>query len=135
MRRVKEDIIRLRAEGKTYDEIRNITGASKATIAYHVGEGQKQKFHDRTTRRRTLEKRVLRKEMEDAGCIDCGEKYPHYMLQFDHLPGYEKVGSPTQLLHIYGWDRAREEMKKCEVVCANCHCIRTYVRGQNGHKD
>lgn len=48
----KDNILRLRAEGKTYNEIREITGASKATISYHCGEGQVEKA-------RAREKRVL----------------------------------------------------------------------------
>lgn len=39
----KEDILRLRAEGKSYNEIQRITGASKGTISYHCGAGQKEK--------------------------------------------------------------------------------------------
>lgn len=32
---VKKEIIRLRGEGKTYDEIKNLLGCSKSTISYH----------------------------------------------------------------------------------------------------
>ena len=38
---MKEQILKLREEGKTYNEIQKITGASKGTISYHCGEGQK----------------------------------------------------------------------------------------------
>ena len=51
---MKEQILKLREEGKTYNEIQKITGASKGTISYHCGEGQK----DKTTNRR----RKIRKE-------------------------------------------------------------------------
>lgn len=37
----KEKILELRAEGKSYREIQKITGASKSTISFHLGEGQK----------------------------------------------------------------------------------------------
>jgi 5-methylcytosine-specific restriction endonuclease McrA len=39
----RDEILKLRAEGKSYSEIRNITGASKGTISYHCGHGQKEK--------------------------------------------------------------------------------------------
>lgn len=39
----KEQILALRAKGKTYNEIHRLTGASKGTIAYHCGEGQREK--------------------------------------------------------------------------------------------
>jgi hypothetical protein len=50
------------------------------------------------------------------------------MLQFDHLPQYEKVDLVINIARRYSWDRALEEIKKCEVVCANCHSIRTWSR-------
>lgn len=43
----KDDILRLRAEGKTYREIGKTIGASNATIAYHCAEGQKEKHDNR----------------------------------------------------------------------------------------
>ena len=45
---MKEEILRLRAEGKTYNEIKVVLGCSKSTIAYHCGEGQKEKTRKRT---------------------------------------------------------------------------------------
>lgn len=44
----RDDILQLRSEGKTYNEIMKITGASKSTISYHCGINQKQ----RTARRK-----------------------------------------------------------------------------------
>lgn len=39
----KEDILRLRSEGKSYREIEEILGCSKSTIAYHCGDGTEKK--------------------------------------------------------------------------------------------
>lgn len=44
---MKEEILRLRAEGKSYDEIRATLNCSKGLIAYHCGEGQKEKYKKR----------------------------------------------------------------------------------------
>lgn len=49
----KDNILKLRSEGKTYNEIRDILGCSKATICYHCGRGQKKKFSDRQKRNRS----------------------------------------------------------------------------------
>jgi len=124
----KDNIIRLHAEGKSYRQIQDILGCSKGTIAYHIGSGQKDKTKERTKRSRTVAKRILWKMKEESGCVDCKEKYPHYMLDFDHLPGYNKIDSPTQIIHKYSMEKAIEEIKKCEVVCRNCHAIRTWSR-------
>jgi 5-methylcytosine-specific restriction endonuclease McrA len=45
---MKEQILKLRAEGKSYNEIKKALGCSKGTIAYHCGQGQKQKTKNRT---------------------------------------------------------------------------------------
>lgn len=44
---MKEQILKLRAEGKTYNEIVNILGCSKGTISYHCGNKGKSKTWNR----------------------------------------------------------------------------------------
>lgn len=44
---MKQEILRLRAEGKSYRQITNILNCSSATVAYHCGEGQKEKANNR----------------------------------------------------------------------------------------
>ena len=124
----KEDILRLHAEGKSYKEIKDILGCSKGTIAYHIGPGQKDKTRGRTNRNRTIQSKRLWDIKEESGCVDCGERYPHYMLEFDHLPGYEKLGSPVSMASRYSMQKALDEIEKCDIVCANCHKIRTWQR-------
>lgn len=124
----KDNILTLHAQGKSYRQIQEILGCSKGTIAYHLGKGQREKTRARTTRSRTLAKRKIWDIKEKSGCVDCKENYPHYMLDFDHLPEFEKIDSPTQMIHKYSWEKAVEEMSKCDIVCANCHKIRTWNR-------
>lgn len=52
MTKLTEQILRLRSEGKTYDEIKAVLGCSKSTISYHCGEGQKKKTYQRHVKRR-----------------------------------------------------------------------------------
>ena len=40
---MKEKILQLRNEGKTYKQIQEILKCSKSTISYHCGVGQKEK--------------------------------------------------------------------------------------------
>lgn len=65
--------------------------------------------------------------------MDCKIKYPYYVLQLDHRDG--RVGSDdkaiSKLVHWVGLERIKEEVKKCDVVCANCHAIRTWCRVVN----
>jgi 5-methylcytosine-specific restriction endonuclease McrA len=49
---MKEQILELRKQGLTYNQICNKVGCSKATVSYHCGEGQKEKNRKRTQNRR-----------------------------------------------------------------------------------
>lgn len=49
---MKEKILKLRQEGKSYSEIKKILNCSKSTISYYCGEGQKEKTKKRTEVRR-----------------------------------------------------------------------------------
>jgi DNA-binding CsgD family transcriptional regulator len=40
---VKEKILELKKEGKSYRQIQKILNCSKGTISYHLGENQKEK--------------------------------------------------------------------------------------------
>lgn len=44
---MKEEILKLKSEGKSYREIEKLLGCSKGTVAYHCGEGQKEKTNQR----------------------------------------------------------------------------------------
>ena len=56
----KEQILKLRSEGKTYRQIREITGASKGTISYHCNDDQKLK-HKESRERNLLKSRISKK--------------------------------------------------------------------------
>lgn len=63
-------------------------------------------------------------------CADCGETYPHYVMDFDHLDAETKVDNVTSLIRLGGKKRVLDEIAKCEVVCSNCHRERTFKRRQ-----
>ncbi len=52
MKRVKEDILRLRAEGKSYRAIAKELNCSKSAVSYHCGKGQKEKASFRNQKNR-----------------------------------------------------------------------------------
>jgi hypothetical protein len=58
------------------------------------------------------------------GCKDCGYKEHHSALEFDHVKG-KKV---LNVCFSKSIGQAMKEIKKCEVVCSNCHRVRTYRR-------
>ena len=65
----------------------------------------------------------------ERGCTDCGYNKYACALQFDHI-GTEKNISISQCHNI---EKIKKEIELCELVCANCHSIRTENRGiRNG---
>jgi DNA-binding transcriptional regulator GbsR (MarR family) len=49
---MKDEILKLKSEGKSYKEIQKLLGCSKGTISYHCGVGQKEKTKTRRDKRR-----------------------------------------------------------------------------------
>jgi hypothetical protein len=62
-------------------------------------------------------------------CADCGGTFHHAAMQWDHLPGRPKRRDVSNLV-LRGFRRETilDEISKCELVCANCHAVRTFSR-------
>ena len=60
-------------------------------------------------------------------CLDCGNCFPLCAMQFDHARG-TKVADIAKLRSSKGKNKILIEIDKCDVVCANCHAIRTCLR-------
>jgi len=74
-------------------------------------------------------KYVVEYKQNNPTCKDCGIDYPSYVLDFDHLPQFEKSfplsSSGVKNRSIESIDA---EIAKCEIVCSNCHRHRTAIR-------
>jgi len=57
-------------------------------------------------------------------CADCGKKFGYWVMDLDHVSG-EKVKNLNKM-QTGSLEAVLEEISKCEVVCANCHRLRTY---------
>ena len=67
------------------------------------------------------------------GCIDCGYNDHPKALTFDHVRGTKKrtkKGKTIDIaeMYMYKISSLKEEMRKCEGRCANCHNIATAER-------
>lgn len=62
------------------------------------------------------------------GCIDCGYAEHAQALQFDHIADNKKASVSNLIRSDYAWNTILEEIKKCEVRCANCHAVMTASR-------
>lgn len=87
---------------------------------------------DRARERRTRATEKLKNEIrflkETNPCTDCSNYYPYYVMDFDHLDGASKIDSIAKLTGDGSREQVFKEMSKCELVCANCHRVRTHKR-------
>lgn len=64
-------------------------------------------------------------DLKSAPCMDCATVYPPYVMEWDHVRGTKRDHvsklSMQKPKHI-----VLAEIAKCELVCANCHRIRTF---------
>jgi transposase len=124
---LKEQILELKNQGYSYNQIKEKLGCSKATISYHVGVGQKDRTKARTRDGRSKVRKYLQEYKAGKKCADCGENYPYWILEFDHLRDKKftigQFSSKTVDLTII-----KEEIEKCDIVCSNCHRNRTFNR-------
>lgn len=67
-------------------------------------------------------------KVKSVPCADCGVQYEWFIMELDHLPQFEKVDRVSRLARSRSMAVIVAEVAKCDVVCANCHTRRTYLR-------
>lgn len=67
--------------------------------------------------------------LNGKSCVDCGNE-TKAVLQFDHLRDKHKNIS-FLVSKAYSIKMIKEEIEKCEIVCANCHTLRTFKRSNS----
>jgi transposase len=172
---MKDEILKLRKEGLSYDEIINKLGCSKSTISYHckknnLGQNKEKlnqekindlneyyKTHtvietaeyfklgtatitkyvdkkriilssderkDKNIERVKKRRRVLKEmavEYKGGCCQQCGYNKCLDSLHFHHLNPNEKDFGISQNGVTRSWEKIKEELDKCILVCGNCH--------------
>ena len=85
--------------------------------------------------KRNKEKRVKHKKQAvdyfNGTCHDCGctSEYQE-IFDFHHKDPTEKECSIAHIIH-YGWSKIEAELKKCIMLCSNCHRIRHAKENNN----
>lgn len=83
---------------------------------------------------RTRNREFLKQIKEATPCMDCGNHFPYYVMHFDHI--FEKSASLANLSRAcVSIERLQQEIDNCELVCSNCHAIRTHERKQGDDED
>lgn len=102
------------------------TECQRAYVRQHYARNL-QYYLDKAARRNRLHSRAMTVELrrlKDVPCADCGKRFPPCAMDFDHVRG-EKLFNVGEGVR-FTLSVILAEAAKCEVVCANCHRIRTF---------
>lgn len=77
---------------------------------------------------RDRNKEYIRQIKEKHPCADCKEKYHYSQMDFDHISGKKKHNLSRYANSAVSLSTIKDEIKKCEIVCSNCHRYRTWER-------
>ncbi|NTW61710.1 hypothetical protein HGB24_03450 [Candidatus Saccharibacteria bacterium] len=85
----------------------------------------REQYLERARKRRHILRSEFRNNMLDylsgKACAICGEK-DIVTFEFDHILPSEKKFSISRSVSLgYSWIEVKEELKKCRILCANCH--------------
>jgi len=73
-------------------------------------------------------KRMRLNALKKGPCVNCGGQFPPEAMDFDHVKGRKKFALSKARDSKLAWDMLLNEITKCDLVCANCHRIRTRKR-------
>lgn len=68
-------------------------------------------------------------EQKRNPCVDCKGEFPEVCMDFDHVRGNKRMNLSQMMGMGYARKYLVAEIAKCDLVCANCHRIRTKTRG------
>jgi hypothetical protein len=97
---------------------------AKAARRKHYHANKEQYFA--RNKKKKLEMREWLDEIKSKPCMDCGISYPPYVMDFDHRDPELKVSEITRVVRKGSWKQLQDEVDKCDLVCSNCHRLRTH---------
>lgn len=118
-----------RSAGRRYARCRPCQNAYKrewyrrneATVRERVRKGRQE---------RLLRNARIADTAKAVPCADCGRRYGPEEMDFDHVRGDKRFNISDGRRHV-AEGVLRDEIAKCEVVCAVCHRLRTTQRARS----
>lgn len=126
----KEDILRLRAEGKSYSEISDVLGCSKGTIAYYLKETGATEVP--TTNNPYTDKVITYIEnfKIKRPCVACSQ-YLHPS-QLDALTGESVESILSMVVDKETFEESKRKVSQLKFICANCDRLRKFREENKG---
>lgn len=119
---MKDQILNLRKEGKTYREIEKVLGCSRSLISYYVNPATKKQSLQRQNRNR-FSRRTKYKMLLGGKCSTCDYNRCLDALHFHHKDPTTKLFSISDAIWQGKFTEKQivDEVQKCTLLCANCH--------------
>lgn len=93
-------------------------------------KGKPQGYWAQTSKTQYQKAREVATAAKARPCADCGIEYPPIVMEFDHVRGQKEFSIGNHVKSV-SRERLVAEIAKCDVVCANCHRLRTLRRKVN----
>ncbi len=126
---LKKQIEKLVADGVKYAEIARQLNISGYEARYYGDPKRRKYVYEYTKKHRKIRRAegLLRFKQEAGGkCQICGYNKCLAALHFHHKNPAEKRHTISQDIDYISTELIREEVKKCMLVCANCHAELTW---------
>ena len=107
------------------DNIYEMWNSPKTLAKLSIRKSQDKKEHTKKT------KKYIKRVKLYFGCQVCGYKKCSDALQFDHLDVNSKLREISRMSSC-GFKKLKDEMRKCRVLCANCHAEHTQSQREEG---
>lgn len=63
----------------------------------------------------------------ERGCEECGYRKDPRAIDFDHIRPELKTADVSRLIRYASWEDVLAEIGKCQILCSNCHRIKTHT--------
>ena len=108
-----------------YDKVWRVQNADKCKdISKRYYQNHREEVIDRKNRRRDANHQFIDQYLLAHPCVDCGVS-DLVVLQFDHIRGV-KIDQVSDMM-LCTRQKIEQEIKKCDVRCANCHARKTHL--------
>lgn len=102
---------------------------TRGILYYHLNHERQLKLATIRKSRAYKIKRDFINKIKDRPCADCKKIYPSFVMDFDHNGLEGKLNNiATIVAKNWSLEKIKEEIRKCDVVCANCHKLRTHKK-------
>lgn len=122
---VREDGYTFRYYYTRGDNIYEMWNSPQTMVKVAIRKSRDKKQHSKKI------KKFIKRVKLFLGCSICGYKKCNEALQFDHVDVHSKTMDISRMSG-YSFKSLKNEMRKCRVLCANCHAEHTQIQREEG---